>query len=105
MAEVCVSSDTIHRVRHKCRKFGRKSVSRQITVNRGVIVKQRDLVETWLLARQLSQRGGEESGRGNRCAGPAFVLPVRLERTEPECITSSGSGDAVEKLLNMHKLY
>lgn len=36
------------RARHKCRKFGRKSVSRQITVNRGVIVKQRDLVETWL---------------------------------------------------------
>lgn len=55
MAEVCVLYRSPFRVRHKCRKFGRKSVSRQITVNRGVIVKQRDLVETWLLARQLSQ--------------------------------------------------
>lgn len=57
-----------------------------------------------LVAREATFTGGG-SGRGNCCAGPAFVLPVRLERTEPECITPSGSGDAVEKLLNMHKLY
>lgn len=79
MAEVCVSSDTIHRVRHKCRKFGRKSVSRQITVNRGVIVKQRDLVETWLLARQLSQEGD----RGEEIAVQDQLLSFLCVSSEP----------------------
>lgn len=58
------------------------------------------------LGGNLVARGNFHRSRGgNCCAGPAFVLPVRLEPTEPECITPSGSGDAVEKLLNMHKLY
>lgn len=80
-------------------------MSRQIAVNRGVIVKERDLLETWFApVLELPQEsGGNCRARASFCPSGASR---RGEAPSPECINPFPiPGDAARKLLNMHKLY